>query len=494
MSEDLSKYQSEETPPKAGVMINTFRAFGYNLQTAIADIIDNSISAKATNVWIEYEWKGAESTVIITDDGAGMDAAQLIAAMTPGSKDPNDERPEDDLGRFGLGLKTSSFSQCKQLTVVTQMLGHNRINRCWDLDFVNSTGKWTLLDYLSDQRFITKLEKQKNGTAIIWQKLDRLVGNSSEENEAARKVFLEEFELVEHHLSLVFHRFLEKNRLTIWMNGIKLQAWDPFLKEASGTQIVAKEWITEGKIKAKCFVLPHISMLTVEERKESRVDEWYGLQGFYIYRSNRLLLYGDWLGLFPKNEHYKNARILVDIPNSMDHEWKIDIKKSTATPSLVARKDLVRLGKHTRLAAGNVHKFRGNQIKLDETVKAFDFQGMWKSSQARDGARSYYVNTDHPLVKDLLERDNIKGKELKQLLKMIGQTAPIESIIQFHSEEPQSHELREPFKELDEGTIIIAKRMYEASVSTGMSREMAIKQILKIEPFNEYPQLEAHFI
>jgi hypothetical protein len=491
---NLSQYQSEETPPKAGVMINTFRAFGYNLQTAIADIIDNSISAKATNVWIDYEWKGADSSVAITDDGVGMDAPQLIAAMTPGSKDPNDERPEDDLGRFGLGLKTSSFSQCKQLTVVTQMLGHNRINRCWDLDYVNSTGKWTLLDYLSDQRFVARLEKQKNGTAIIWQKLDRLVGNSSEENESARKVFLEEFELVEHHLSLVFHRFLERNRLTIWMNGVKLQAWDPFLKEALGTQIVAKEWISEGKIKVKCFVLPHISMMTVEERKQARVEEWYGLQGFYIYRSNRLLLYGDWLGLFTKNEHYKNARILVDIPNSMDHDWKIDIKKSTATPSLFARKDLVRLGKHTRLAAGNVHRFRGNQIRLDDSVQAFDFQPIWKATLSREGARSYYVNHEHPLVKSLLDSENVKPKELRQLIKLIGQTAPVEAIVQYHSEEPQSHELREPFKELDEGTIIIAKRMYEASISTGMSREMAIKQILKIEPFNEYPQLEAHFI
>jgi hypothetical protein len=118
---------------------------------------------------------------------------------------------------------------------------------------------------------------------------------------------------------------------------------------------------------------------------------------------------------------------------------------------------------------------------------------MWKATKSREGARSYYVNTDHPVVKGLLGRNDIKGSELRQLLKMIGQTAPVESIIQFHSEEPQSHELREPFKELDEGTIIIAKRMYEASVSTGMSRELAIKQILKIEPFNEYPQLEAHF-
>src|SRR5690606_35411553 len=120
MTKHLRNLPSEETPPKAGAMINTFRAFGYNLQTAIADIIDNSISAREENVWIEYEWAGERSWVAITDDGEGMDRNELIGAMTPGSKDPKDERGEYDLGRFGLGLKTSSFSQCKALTVLTR--------------------------------------------------------------------------------------------------------------------------------------------------------------------------------------------------------------------------------------------------------------------------------------------------------------------------------------------------------------------------------------
>ncbi|WP_199898121.1 ATP-binding protein [Marinilabilia salmonicolor] len=117
---NLNNYISEETPPKASAMINTFRAFGYNLQTAIADIIDNSISAEAGNIWVNYEWKGAESWVSIIDDGVGMDSNTLVSAMTPGCKDPNDEREITDLGRFGLGLKTSSFSQCKTLTVATK--------------------------------------------------------------------------------------------------------------------------------------------------------------------------------------------------------------------------------------------------------------------------------------------------------------------------------------------------------------------------------------
>ena len=190
---DLNNFISEETPPKASAMINTFRAFGYNLQTAIADIIDNSISAKARNVWIDYEWKGSESWVSITDDGEGMDCNTLVSAMTPGSKDPNEDRDLSDLGRFGLGLKTSSFSQCKTLTVATKKKNNPILKRCWDLDFVNSTGKWSLLDYLSDVSHLERLSELESGTIVLWERLDRLVGNSHIENEAARKVFLEEF-------------------------------------------------------------------------------------------------------------------------------------------------------------------------------------------------------------------------------------------------------------------------------------------------------------
>ena len=154
MNEHLRNIPSEETPPKAGAMINTFRAFGYNLQSAIADIIDNSISAKAENVWVQYEWAGETSWVTISDDGDGMDRDELREAMTPGSKDPKDDREVHDLGRFGLGLKTSSFSQCKALTVLTRKNeNHNIIKRHWDLDYVNETGKWNLLAYLSDGKF-----------------------------------------------------------------------------------------------------------------------------------------------------------------------------------------------------------------------------------------------------------------------------------------------------------------------------------------------------
>lgn len=493
MIDHLEGIPSEETPPKAGAMINTFRAFGYNLQTAIADIVDNSISAKAENVWIQYEWNGEKSWVTITDDGYGMDKDTLVEAMTPGSKDPKDDREEDDLGRFGLGLKTSSFSQCKGLTVATKKKDHNTIRRHWDLDFVNKTGKWNLLDYLSDEKYLERVDSLESGTMVLWEKLDRLVGNANIHNEAARNVFLEEFEKVDDHLSLVFHRYMEKKRLNIWLNGNKLEPWDPFMKETEGGQLIAQENLDNSQVIVKCYVLPHISKLNLEERKKAKTEEWYRLQGIYIYRNSRLLLYGDWLGMFPKNEHYKNARILVDIPNKLDHDWKIDIKKATATPSIIIRRDLIRLSKMTRKAAGAVHRFRGNQIMLDDSIKSFDFQSVWKAKKGRDDVRSYYINEEHAIIKNLLQKESISSSEFKSILRLIGDTTPVESIVQFHSEEPESHELRDTQAELNPGTIELAKMMYRSLQLGGMDRELAIKQIFNIEPFNQYTQLVEYF-
>ena len=232
---NFKNISQEETPPEASAMINTFRAFGYNLRTAIADIIDNSISAKAKNVWIEYKWDGADSLVIITDDGEGMNIEELKSAMTPGSKDPKAVRDKHDLGRFGLGLKTSSFSQCKRLTVATKSDGLQVVNRCWDLDYVNETKKWSLLDFISNKSYANRLEEMDSGTSVIWEKIDRLVGNANKQNEAAMNVFLDEFASVENHLSLVFHRYMEQNRINIFMNSHKLDPWDPFMKQSEVT-------------------------------------------------------------------------------------------------------------------------------------------------------------------------------------------------------------------------------------------------------------------
>lgn len=485
---DYSDIPMDETPPEPGAMINTFRAFGYNLQTAVADIVDNSISAEAKSVKISYEWHGGDSWMTITDDGVGMNRDELVVAMKPGSRNPEDERDKKDLGRFGLGLKTASFSQCKVLTVISKKEGHQTVKRCWDLDFVNRSGKWNLLDFISDEAFMKEVDASESGTTVLWQKLDRLVGNAHVQDEATRKVFLEEFERLEEHLSLVFHRYIETKRIVIEVNGQALSPWDPFLRGIEGAQLIAKEDLDNDQVRIKCYAIPHISKLTPDQRKIAKVDEWYKMQGFYVYRNDRLLLFGDWLGLVQKNEQYKNARIQIDIPNKLDHEWKIDIKKATATPSIRVRKDLIRLAKLTRKAASKIHRFRGNQILLNTEIDS-DFHTLWKATKSRDGSRHYFINEGHPLINKLLEHESVSTRELKRSLKLIGEMLPVESIIQNNSEDPESHELRSTDSELSTSTAELAKLVYESLLSSGVSKENAFRQLMKIEPFNLYPEL-----
>jgi hypothetical protein len=183
----------------------------------------------------------------------------------------------------------------------------------------------------------------------------------------------------------------------------------------------------------------------------------------------------------------------VDIPNNLDHDWKIDIKKATATPAITVRKDLVRLGKMTRKAAGAVHRFRGNQIKLDDSITSFEFQPVWKARKTRDDVRHYYINEEHAVIKSLLDKEFISASEFRTALKLIGETTPVEAIIQYHSEEPESHELRQNQVEPDASTIELAKMMYRSLKSSGLDRELAIKQIFNIEPFNQFTQLIEYF-
>ena len=74
------------------------RSFGYSLNTAISDLIDNSITAKASNVWIDFEWDDEKTWISISDDGIGMDEEKLKNAMKIGSQSPLLPREKNDLG------------------------------------------------------------------------------------------------------------------------------------------------------------------------------------------------------------------------------------------------------------------------------------------------------------------------------------------------------------------------------------------------------------
>jgi hypothetical protein len=481
---DYSKYSTTPAVPEASSMIETFRAIGYSIQAAIADIIDNSISAGAKNIRVNFEWKGADTWISIKDDGSGMNNKELIQAMRPGSKNPNEERSSKDLGRFGLGLKTASFSQCRKLSVLSKKGKSTAAYWTWDLDFVNKTGKWDLIQYLPTS-FAKSLNDVTNGTIVIWHDIDRLVKDLREEDKSALNKFLQVMEQVKKHLAMVFHRFIENKKIKIFFQERETKPWNPFLIDTDATQKFPEDPIQSNKVRIRGFVLPHKSKLTEEEYKNAEgPNGWNEQQGFYIYRNERLLLAGDWLGLFRKAEHYKLARIMVDLPNSLDAEWQIDIKKSVARPPLVLKDQLKAYA--TKVINQAVEVFRHKGKVLQRKYGAVQFHPVWHE-KIRHGKRYYEINRDHPLISHLSGALKSKGNELNQLLRFIEETVPVPLITIRESEEPELHS--QAFEQSDQEPVKKAmKLMYEQLIKGERTPDQAKAIIFSIEPFNLFPQ------
>ena len=346
MAEINGKIDYENCPPNADSMIQSMRAFGYDLKMAIADIIDNSIFAGAKNVWVIQNWSGSNSYISILDDGSGMDENTLFEAMRLGSRNPLDERESNDQGRFGLGLKTASFSQSRLLSVRSKTKDGKISTRCWDLDYINVVKDWNLLKTINKEteELLKPLENVESGTIVLWEKMDRVVEVEDADDVQGKNDFLRKIQNVQKYLEMVFQRFIEFGKLNIFICNpdnfgeeyTRLKTWDPFLVSHSATQELSNEAleIFKDRIKVRPFILPHLSKLTSEEHVNAAGPKgWNAQQGFYIYRKERLIVAGGWLDLdYKQEEHYKLARIQVDIPNNMDDKWKIDVKKAEAHP------------------------------------------------------------------------------------------------------------------------------------------------------------------
>lgn len=484
---DYSKYTTTPAIPEASSMIETFRAIGYSIEAAVADVIDNSISAEAKNVWLNFDWKGSETWVSIKDDGFGMNNEELIQAMKPGSKNPLDGRNNKDLGRFGLGLKTASFSQCRKLTVLSKKEGFQQAFWTWDLDYVKETGKWELLKFLPDSKLESEIDNQKSGTIVLWSDIDRLVKNFHTDDTKALDKFLVVMEQVKNHLSMVFHRFIEKGTIKIWFQGRQIKAWNPFLISESATQIFPDENLVNGKVIVKGFVLPHKSKISEGTYREAEGPKgWVEQQGFYVYRNERLLLSGDWLGLYRKEEHYKLARIQIDLPNTLDSEWQIDIKKSIARPPIILREQLKAYSSKVRAQAVEVYRHKGRTVRQLPGQK---FVPLWIDHKRGD-KWFYKINREHPLIeKSIIQAETEPQKAIENLIRFIEETVPSKSI--YIKEASDEDAIGKPFEGIDQEPIRKAmKHMYDKLINEGKTDEQAKSIIINIDPFNLFP----HFL
>jgi hypothetical protein len=482
----------ELVEPNAPAMIESLRAVGYTVQAAVADLIDNSISAHSRNVWVSFHWDGSRSFVSITDDGDGMDGESLTEAMRLGSRGPLEDRDPSDLGRFGLGLKTASFSQCRRLTVWSRTDAPDFAVRCWDLDYVCETGEWRLLKEAAPGPSARSalLKEPRPKTIVVWENLDRLTDNRPVDDERAHDRFLETIEAVEKHLAMVFHRFLEPpTELAIWINGQPIAPWDPFLRAESATQQLAEETFAtdNGRVVVRPFVLPHHTRLSLDvHQRAAGPGGWNARQGFYVYRNRRLLVPGDWLHLgFQKEEHAKLARIQVDIPNTLDSTWQIDVKKSTARPPGALREELRRIAKVTRKRATEIYRHRGKVIARSAT-RSDSF--VWKQI-VRHGKVSYRVNREHPFVQDALELAGENRKQVESLIRVIEETVPAPLISLQSSQAPDEQAL--PFDGATSEVAGLLQRLFDSLRASGLTREEARVRLAAIEPFNHFAELIA---
>ncbi len=485
----------QECIPRPDSMIESLRAFGYSLPNAVADIVDNSIAAGATRIDVQMNWGGPNSWVRIRDNGKGMDEDELVEAMRLGTKSPLEERDNKDLGRFGLGLKTASFSQCRCLIVRSKIKGSEASTRCWDLDIVGQKKKWMLLKCPpsnSSEEVLDFFESSENGTIVLWQRMDRVVGSEEIANKKAHDRFNRRINEVSEHLDMAFHSYINGHpSVELKVNGSLVHGWDPFLTEHKSTQRLPTEVLGPGgrEIVVSPFILPHESKLSeLENNKAAGQRSWTGQQGFYIYRNNRLIVDGNWLGLFHQAEPFKLARIRIDISNQHDHEWKIDVRKAQAQAPDWVRDDLRRIGLATRRQAKEVYGHRGAKLRPEGDSKNPQVY-VWVSLQ-KHGKIYYTINRDHPLIKQLLE--NPDPMTIKSILSLIEETIPVPVIIANFSDNKE--QLGRPFEHANtpkimEQLIAVAGALKWAGMDEGEVR----KRLLCIDPFQEYPDLVASF-
>jgi hypothetical protein len=484
---DSINYLEEEAIPFPDALITSSRAIGYNMKTAIADIIDNSISAKAKNIEIQWRWQEKESWIAVVDDGDGMNLNELVAAMRLGSLDPVEERNPTDLGRFGLGLKTASFSQCKSLTVLSKKDGYAPVTRTWDLDLVRELKAWKLTSWTPDipefDEWRKLLEQRDSGTIILWTKLDRILGEKRAYREQDKVEFISNLSDAVDHLGLTFHKFIEQKgvqKVNLTINGTPITAFDPAINSAgSKRRLLEKRERNEGAVEIQGMTLPYFPTLSPEEHREWRSTSWYDMQGFYVYRGKRLLVAGDWLGMFRKAESSKHARVFIELQNTEDHNWKIDVKKSMAIPPSELAQTLRQAAQEARMASEMMYGKR-KETYTSGLEGYEEIPPLWKLGSSQGGIITPELNSNHPLIQLNLEKPT-KAK-LNYLLKVIARELPMHQIIAANEKDPDKL-LQHPRKEATQEDLDAAFSIARQFIEAGKPRAWAITHTVSFSFF-----------
>jgi hypothetical protein len=445
----MSKFVDMSPDPKSHV--KTLMRIGYTMSSAVADILDNSITAGSKRVDI-YSPPGLDEPLIsILDDGCGMGTDELIQNMQIGCKDPSLERGDGDLGRFGSGMKTASFSQARRLTVVSKKEGSEAIAAVWDIDKIEETNSWCL-EVLSAKEISSingiKIDSSTTqGTQVIWENLACLQRGShalDPDIELATRL-----STLREYLALHFHRFMDgKNKVSFYLNRNKILPIDPFMSKSDGYQEGRSEKLRckGGHIRIQTHVLPHFNKMDNDAMKGlGGANGITQNQGLYIYRERRLINAGGWLGLAKNSQLGALARVQVDVPSSIDNEWSTDVKKSSLQLPLRVKKELRKFLSDPITRSKRTHAYRGSVDKANK---------FWKVCEdENEGTVTYQIDTDNvDLIELLHECNRGLSTELIQYLKELSTHLPINHIYEKMSESP---------RDIDQGLIDFDQMLHE---------------------------------
>ena len=349
----LRKPRVEQVVPAAARTISSLRDIGYALPQAVADLVDNSVAAGATTVSVDLHFDGSDSWVRIADDGHGMDSAALTESLRYGSaRDYDDE----DLGKFGFGLKAASTSQCRRVVVASRIAPERaRIEaRALDLGHIERTNRWEILvvDPAERPPHLTAPLRTTTGTVVLWEDLDRILDYKDPLGTWARRKLLSQADAIAEHLSMVFHRFLSGeapgSKLRILVNGSGIEPWDPFCRSEQATTTLPEHDFRVssengmGIVHVRPYVLPEKSDFsdTAAWQRASGPLKWNRQQGLYIYRANRLIQWGSWARIRTLDEHSKLARVALDFSPILDAAFGINISKAIVSLPVDLRDDI----------------------------------------------------------------------------------------------------------------------------------------------------------
>jgi len=423
--------QVKNVPPRPASTIQSLRHLGYSLDSALADIIDNSIGAHSTHISIDYRWNQGTPYIAILDNGTGMDRDELIQNMAFGCKKLTDNRTSTDLGRFGMGMKTASISQCRTLTVISKIENEDVYASQWSLCHIedNENGEWPLLIFNQEdleglsgfeKDYVKQLSKQTHGTIVIWADLDlNGPGLTSIETEQA---FNSALSNSLDYLKWVFYKFLneidDNSKVLISVNGLPLQGRNPF---ESAPRLHGGE-LRIANTRIRSYVLRHEdqfkSSQDYQEHSGPR-ESYLKSQGIYVYRAGRLISHSTWFRMRSKEKRTQLARIEIDITNDDDTEWKLTVKKSELQPPAKIRSILKGL-------IGNVCEASAQVMSGHAYPSAQpDSEQLW--IRVADGTNvNYCINPKHSVFEQLPKEH---AEQTLKIIKKICNDLPIEGIV-----------------------------------------------------------------